>query len=477
MKRPWHLHSIRGRLTLWYTLALTVVLLLYAGSVFLFLRYNLFAELDRQLREDFEVAEQMLERTGEGGVRWHADPHHEENEYPDNNQWFEVWSPEGKLLYRSPSPREEPGPISAFELQGHFVVRSIKLPNRIHIRFLSGSYLLNGLPVIIRVARSEEPLRQELKKFLLVLVLGLPLAIGIAGLGGYILARRALEPIGRITEQARRITAENLRERLPVENPEDELGHLARVFNEAFARLERSFEQMRRFTADASHELRTPLTAIRSVGEVGLREPRDAKAYREVIGSMLEEVDSLSRLVDNLLILSRADAGHVKLTPERVDLVELAQEVVNQLGVLAEEKQQSISIEATGPVYIWGDRMVLRQAIINLVDNAIKYSPEGACIRIVVQKRLEGSVLEVIDRGPGIAPEHRERIFDRFYRIDKARSRELGGTGLGLSIARWAIEAHGGRIELESEEGRGSTFRIVLPALKNMQNSQPSPDR
>ncbi len=474
MKRYWHLHSIRGRLTLWYTLTLTVVLVLYAGGVFLFLRYNLFAELDRQLHEDFEVAEQILERMGEGGVQRHTDSHHEENEYPDNNQWLEVWSPEGKLLYRSPSSREEElGPISAFERQGHFVSRSIKLPPSIHVRLLSGSYLINRLPVVIRVARSEEPLRQELKKFLLVLVLGLPLAIGIAGLGGYTLARHALEPVSRMTEQARKITAERLRERLPVENPEDELGHLARVFNETFARLERSFEQMRRFTADASHELRTPLTAIRSVGEVGLREPRDAKAYREVIGSMLEEVDRLSRLVDSLLTLSRADAGHVKVTPEHINLIELAQEVVNQLGVLAEEKHQTLLVEAKEPVYVKVDRLILRQAIVNLIDNAIKYSPEGTCIRIVVQKRPEGSILEVIDKGPGIAAEHRERIFDRFYRIDKARSREQGGTGLGLSMARWAVEVHGGRIELESEEGKGSTFRIMLLDLENNQSSRP----
>jgi len=478
MKRPWHLHSVRVRLTLWYTLALTVVLVLYAGGVFVFLRHNLSAELDRQLREDFEVAEQMLERTGTGGVRWRTDPHHEEEEYVENSQWAEVWNPEGRLLYRSPSlGKVELGPAPSFEPQGHLASAATRLPGGIHVRLLNGSYVVDGLPVVIRVARSEEPLRQELRKFLLVLALGLPLAVGIAGLGGYILARRALAPVSRMTDQARMITAERLGERLPVENPEDELGHLARVFNETFTRLERSFEQMRRFTADASHELRTPLTAIRSVGEVGLREPRDEKAYREVIGSMLEEVDRLSRLVDSLLTLSRADAGYVKLTPERVDLAELALEVANHLGVLAEEKRQSISVETMGPVYVGVDRLVLRQAIINLIDNAIKYSPEGTCIRVVVRKQLGRPTLEVIDKGPGIAAEHRERIFDRFYRVDKARSRELGGTGLGLSIARWAVEVHGGRIELESEEGRGSTFRIVLPAPENAQSSQPSPGR
>jgi signal transduction histidine kinase len=243
------------------------------------------------------------------------------------------------------------------------------------------------------------------------------------------------------------------------------------VFNDTFARLERSFAQMRRFTADASHELRTPLTAIRSVGEVGLRAPRDEKAYRDIIGTMLEEVDRLRHLVEGLLTLSRADAGAVKLTPEPVDLAALAREVVHHLGVLAEEKHQSLAVEAVQPVQVWVDRLVLRQAVINVVDNAIKYSPAEAHIRVVVQEQLSSATLAVIDTGPGIAPQHRARIFDRFYRVDTARSRQRGGTGLGLSIARWAVEAHGGHIELESEEGRGSTFRIVLP----VSSSQPSP--
>ena len=291
---------------------------------------------------------------------------------------------------------------------------------------------------------------------------GLPVAVAIAGVGGYFLARRVLAPVGRMVDRARTITAERLGERLPVENPADELGQLAAVFNDAFARLERSFEQLRRFTADASHELRTPLTAMRSVGEVGLREHRDAAAYREIIGSMLEETDRLGRLVEGLLTLSRADGGNVSLKREAVDLAELARDVAGHLGVLAEEKRQSFAVQASGPVPAWVDRVVIRQALINLVDNAIKYTPPGGSVGIVVRDGGPGPTVEVTDTGSGIPPEHRDRVFDRFYRIDKARSRDLGGAGLGLAIARWAVEAHGGRIDLESVEGRGSTFRISL---------------
>ena len=208
-------------------------------------------------------------------------------------------------------------------------------------------------------------------------MLGLPLGVAIAGLGGYSLARRALAPVERMTERARLITAERLSDRLPVDHPDDELGRLATVFNETLGRLEASFEQMRRFTADVSHELRTPLTAIRSVGEVGLREPRDGRDYRAIIGSMLEEVDRLSGLVDRLLTLSRAESGQAKLSVEVVDLNELAEDVVSYLGVLAEEKGQSLTVEAVGAPRGLGDRLVLRQSLINLVDNAIKYTPSG----------------------------------------------------------------------------------------------------
>jgi heavy metal sensor kinase len=248
-----------------------------------------------------------------------------------------------------------------------------------------------------------------------------------------------------------------------VENPADELGHLASVFNETFGRLQASFEQLRRFTADASHEMRTPLTALRAVGEVGLQESRSGEDYREIIGSMLEEADRLNQLVETLLTLARADGGHVRLNRERVDLGDLAREVADHLGALAEDRQQAITVKSSGPVLAEVDRVVLRQAAINLLDNAIKYSPAGGTIRLVADARPGEAILGVQDSGPGIAPEHVAHIFERFYRIDKGRSRDAGGVGLGLSIARWAVEVHGGHIEVESPATGGSVFRIVLP--------------
>jgi heavy metal sensor kinase len=317
--------------------------------------------------------------------------------------------------------------------------------------------------VVIEVARSEASMRRQLTDLVMLMLLGLPLGVAAAGGGGYLLARRALAPIERMASQARMITAERLSDRLPVDNPNDELGGLASVFNGTLGRLESSFDHMRRFTSDVSHELRTPLTAMRSVGEVALRERRDMPGYRAVIGSMLEEVDRLAGLVDRLLALSRVAIGRSKLSREGIDLRELAEEVAAQLGVLAEEKQQTLTLDAAGGARALGDRIALRQSLMNLIDNAIKYTPPAGRISIRVWEAATAALLEVNDTGPGIDADARPRIFDRFYRGGSTVARgETDGFGLGLSIAKWGVEASGGTLRLEPTLGRGTTFRITL---------------
>jgi heavy metal sensor kinase len=319
---------------------------------------------------------------------------------------------------------------------------------------------VNSRHVIIQVARSELPMRREMRGLLFILLFWLPIAVLTAGIFGYTLARRALAPIEQMAERAQSITADRLHDRLPIGNPHDELGRLASVFNDTLGRLESSFEQMRRFTADVSHQLRTPLTAIRSVGEVGLRAGRrDEASYRAIIGSMLEEADRLSVLVDRLLSLSRAETHQSTLTPDSVSLVELAEDVVGHLGVLAEEKGQSLSVDATGRPTAVIDRVVLRQALINLVDNAIKFTPSGGQVSVRVTSDDGTAVVDVTDTGPGIPSEARERIFDRFFRGDELAA---SGTGLGLSIAKGAVEANGGQLTLERSDAQGTTFRIRL---------------
>lgn len=463
--KPQH---VRTRLTLWYVAILAAVLLIYGASTSALLLVQLRTQLDHLAIEDLETVEGFLTFGPDGKVLLRNDYH--DHPYPEQLQerLMEVWSANGRLLYRNQllGRRALGGPPMPDEGAHSYSERTIHLADGTPVRLVSRRHSLEGRPTVLRVGFSERPLWQRFWEVLVGLIAGLPLALALAGLGGYLLAKHALSPIERMARRAHEINAERLSARLDVENPHDEIGHLASAFNETLARLERSFEELRRFTSDASHELRTPLTALRSVGEVGLRTSATAEHYREVIGSMLEEAQRLTRLVETLLAMARADAGQIRLTPTGIAVLPFAREVASILDVLAEEKGQRVSIEGDESARVWADPTVLRQVLINLLDNAIKYSPAGGRISVRVMPAA-GSIItiEVEDSGPGIPSEHRERIFDRFYRVEDARSREGGGAGLGLAIAKWGAEAHGGRLELISASPDGGClFRLSLPA-------------
>ena len=456
MRRWWRSHSVRVKLTLWYVAAMVIVLGLYAALVFGFVSRVASETLNGRLRGDFQWAAAMVDQTPEGGITWNESLTEEES------PWLQVWGPEGELLYENFEARRRPVPqtrdLALLTDDSVVTVASEVAP----VRVLTRRGRIGSKPVVIQVARSEATMRQELRQLVLIFVLGLPVAVAAAGLGGYALARRALLPVERMTERARSITAERLSDRLPVENPDDEMGRLATVFNETLRRLESSFEQMRQFTADVSHELRTPLTAIRSVGEVGVREHRDEVAYRGIIGSMLEEADRLASLIDRLLSVSRAETAQANLSLDVFDLRELAEEVAGHLDVLAEERSQSIAVERIGTPQAYADRVLVRQAVISLVDNAIKFSPVGGRILIRVAEGADAAMIDVVDSGGGVAAAARGRIFDRFYRAANVPDGATGA-GLGLSIARGAVEANGGRLTLAASGADGSTFRIALP--------------
>ena len=420
--------TVRARLTLWHAAALTLVVCLFAAGVFVFVRTSLYRSLDQQIREDLATIEKVYrEETGDLGELALR-----------TGMQFEVI--EGStVIHRT----------AGWPIAGATQFRQATLDDSTHR---------------IVAARDERPVRRTLWTLAAIMATAIPCAVGLAIVGGYLLAGRVLAPVGAMADTARRITAESLDARLPVANAADEFGRLASVFNETLSRLDAAFEQLRRFTADASHELRTPLTAIRSVGEVALQRSLSADGYRDVIGSMLEEVDRLARLVENLLLLTRAEAGRIPVTRATVDLRELVAGVSDGLRVLAEEKTQELIVELSGPLTVHCDATVLRQGITNLLHNAIKFTPPKGLIRIAATSTASGdAAIEVQDSGPGIPAADQQRVFERFYRVDQARSRDSGGTGLGLAIARWAVEASGGRIELESLKGQGALFRVVLP--------------
>jgi heavy metal sensor kinase len=379
---------------------------------------------------------------------------------------LEVRSASGDVLFRNArlSGRALGDAPFSGEGVGGYSERNARLSDGTRVRVVSRVHLLDGRPLLIRLAHSEEPLYARLTGLLLASLLVLPPVLAAAGFAGYGLARRALDPIEEMARRAREITPERLHERLPNDNTGDELGRLARVFNDTLARLEQAFEQLRRFTSDASHELRTPLAMMRSVGEVGLQKDGTRAEYRDIVGSMLEEVNRLTSLVDNLLTISRADSGHIQLNRTVFPVLELAREAAGLFDVLLEEKSLELVVEGSEAAHVFADRLFLRQALVNVLHNAIKYSPACATIFVRVSVAGEQVFVEVQDAGPGIPAADREKVFDRFYRVDRARSRESGGAGLGLSIARWAVEAHSGTIGLAGPFDRGCLFRIALPA-------------
>jgi heavy metal sensor kinase len=424
--------NVRTQLTCWHAGVLTLIVCLFSAGIFIFVKARLDGALDEQIRRDLAAIEKVYR-----DEPWDLP----ELDRRIGISLFEVVEG-GSLVYRTPG-----WPPTAAH------------PYRTRVS--------EGDGLRITVAQDETGLRQTLWTLAAILAIGIPGAVGLAVAGGYFLAGRLLAPVGAMAATARSIGAESLGDRLPIANPRDEFGQLASVFNDTLSRLQDAFEQLRRFTADASHELRTPLTAMRSVGEVALQRSANAAEYREVIGSMLEEVDRLTRLVENLLTLTRGESGRIPLSSALVDLSDLTATVSESLHVLAEEKHQSLEVETVSPVRVRCDPAILRQGLINVLHNAIKYTPSGGTIRLVTQHAKSGeAVIEVKDTGPGIPAADRQRIFERFYRVDAGRSREAGGVGLGLAIARWAVEANGGRIEIESEEGQGALFRIVLPLVE-----------
>jgi len=469
--------NVRTRITLWYLAVLAGALLIYGASTSLFLVFQLRSQLDHRAIEDLETIKGLLSFTPDGKLLFHSN--YQDQSYPTKmlDPLIEVLAPDGTLLYRNEllENRSLGGSVQPAEVSGSYAMRSIRLSDGMPIRLVSRQYILDGRPRVIRLGLSEESLWQRFWQVVGGLLAGLPFVLVFAGLGGYFLARQALSPIERMARRVHEINAERLNARLDVENSHDELGFLASTFNETLARLERSFDQLRRFTADASHELRTPLTAIRSVGEVGLQKRGAAEDYREVIASMLEESVRLTRLVDSLLTIARADSGQVQIEKTTLTLVPLAREVASLLEVLAEEKGQKVSVSGDETIQVRADGAILRQVLTNLLDNAIKFSYSNSQISVRVSRAADRTaVIEVEDNGPGIAPEHRDKVFDRFYRVDEGRSREFGGAGLGLAIAKWGAEAHGGHLQLLCPPGGGCTFRLVLPQVAAANDKQES---
>ena len=459
---------VRTRLTLLYVGMLTGVLAVYFAGVSVLLFWQMSGVLKRLAAEDLETIKGLLYVQHDGQVGVREDYHHHTDWKQVQERLLEILGPDGSILYRNErlGSRTIGGEPFAGEGEHGYSGRSARMSDGTPIILISRKYDLQGRTILIRVGYSQNLIWNQLKETLLVLLLASPLVLAGTAYAGYKMVGRTLSPVSKMAHRAEQINSEHLNERLPIENPEDELGHLARVFNAMLSRIEQSFEQLQRFTADASHELRTPLAAIRSIGEVRLQEDAKPEEYRDTIGSMLEEVNRLSAIVESLLTLSRADAGQIRMQVSVFPLKALVREAAALLEVLIEDKRLTFTLAGDETVGAQADRLYIRQAVINILHNAVKFTPPGGSISAHVECKSDSRVeLSVSDSGPGISAEHSAKVFERFYRVDEARTGDDMGAGLGLSVAKWAVEANNGEIGTINLPGAGARFWIRLPAV------------
>ncbi len=481
-----HLSSLRFKLTLWYVLILGILLISFSSFLYFTLSKSLYRDVDNKLRSLAELiaseSASPLSKFGFGNIDQALET---SMDLKPIGKFIQVLDESGQIGRKSDNLKNIQLPISLGALKNASKGLTTFETNRSFenppLRIVTFPVLENNhITQIVQVASSLEDVEDALHTLLLILMIAVPLALLVASLGGQFLANKALKPVDHITQTARMITSQNLNQRIKPLKVKDEISRLIETFNEMISRLDRSFRQVKQFSTDASHELKTPLTILKGEVEVALRKERAPRDYEQILKSNLEEINRMSQIVGDLLLLSKADSGEIRLNREDMNLTEILNEVVAQVNVLARSK--NLRIETANhheEIRIFGDPLRIRELFLNLIENGIKYTEEGGSMHILLTKdtwlqdgnpsgRLQGEQagfvkIIVSDTGIGIAREDQERIFDRFFRVDKARSREQGGSGLGLSICKWIVEAHRGEIKVESELGKGSSFIVKLP--------------
>ncbi len=464
-----YIRSIRTRLTIWYTGLLTVTLLIVGGAAFGLLSYSLSNETDKALDS---VARAMIQRDqSRSATVLPSEIDQAFRRFFGFSPWdhyFQMRDPSGNRDERKSLPSSGKLPLSRKALdnamRGLSSFETVEGLGEYPVRILTMPVMESNRVVnMIQVGMSLESIDQTRVRFLLILAGVLPLGLVLAASGGWLLAHRALKPVDMMAAAARRISAEQLSQRVDETGTGDELDNLAKTLNQMLTRLDAAFSQVRRFSADASHELQTPLTILKGELEVVLRSTRTPEEYRETLESALEEVDRIAHMVEGLLLLARAEAGVLRMDRQDVDLGQMLEGVYMRLKPLADFHRVKLRIGSIEPLRIQGDRERLQRMTSNLVDNAIKYTGAEGLVTLELQREGRWASILVSDTGIGIPAEEQKNIFQAFYRTSQAHSLAERGTGLGLSIAQSIATAHGGTIHLESTPGRGSSFKILIP--------------
>ncbi len=463
--------TIRTRLTFWYVTLLTVSLIIF-GVIFSYTLSRIFMNhIDRQIGS---VANMMVHTVvrpkGQVFVPGNFDLILERYfGVRTSGTYIQVLDIHGKIVARSSNLKEAVLPLSkeTYEgaVHGSMIYEVVHTVGRHPVRIVTKPLVLQGtgLVAIVQVGSSLEFVEEILDSVFYIFVIGVIASIIIASAIGWFLARQALKPVSEITETAHRIGAESLDERIDVESPQDEIGMLATTINEMMERLEKSFLQIKQFTADASHELKTPLTIMKGEIEIAMRSGADVTHMKEALGSNLEEIDRMSYIVRNLLDLTKIEAERDTALTERVDLSKVLAERFESLKRFALDRGVDMRILKSEPAAVIGDPVRIGQLFFNLMDNALKYTPSGGVVNVSLENDGSSAVVKVSDTGIGISALELPFIFDRFYIVDKARTRSVGGAGLGLSICKEIATSLGGTIDVESTKDKGTTFMVKLP--------------
>jgi heavy metal sensor kinase len=461
--------GLRTRLTLIFGLVFAGILVLIVGSSYRIVKFCLDDILKQELRDRVAGLRGYIHfREGKPKFEYNASDPDEAFFVESSKRYYQVFNAAtGELIDQSHD-------LDLIDLdkdldnrraiQTHQVFSDAKAGN---LRLCFYNEIIrapDGRSYLMQIGVRRDLIDNALKQMMRITILVAPVGLMVAVLASWWMAGRALRPVTRLTQTAEKIGILGLDHRLPIHGTGDELDRLSITFNDMFARLAKAIGEMKQFTASISHELRTPLTALRGEAEVMLLQPHSVKEYQRMLASHLEEYDRLARLINRLLTLARADAGEIPMHPVPVDLAQLAQYLVEQFEIVASSKQVSLSIESDESVLVEADHDWLETAILNLLDNAIKYTLEGGCVIVRVKNQESERMLEVQDTGIGIPSDALPHIFERFYRADPSRDGGSESAGLGLSLVQWIIEQHCGRIDVISEPGKGSCFTVWLPA-------------
>ena len=452
--------SIRLRLTAWYIAILLASLSIFGVAAFVAMRKGIEKSVDENLEGQAGGIEEVMGSVLKEEPARLPDELREHQELREQADFLQVCDQNGRWIYRSRLMEHYDVPVPAKASYSAYNVLSADLPLRVLVREMHA----DGQTYRIQVAAPMDDFYDAIDQFKLMVLLLSPLVLVLASAGGYWLSRRALAPVDQITREAQDINSNNLAKRLDIPRSGDELQRLSETLNSMLGRLETSFNRITQFTADASHELRTPLALMRTTTEVSLRTSQTVADYREAQEEILAELEKTSSLVEKLMLLARADAGVETLQRVPVNVAECLRDTCKDGLVLAQAKQVKFSADIDGQdLLVTGDSHALRRLFLILIDNAVKYTAPGGSVALRLRRSNGSAIAEFRDTGIGVSAEDLPHIFDRFYRADKARSREFGGVGLGLSIARWVAEAHGGSIEVQSTPAAGSVFRVRLP--------------